>query len=312
MRSLLLVPLPLRGQYWGVLGFLLQHPKNHFDNRYLTLTHELASRIALTIDNGELYRKTQRAVALRDEVVAIVSHDLRNPLSVIAMCADTLLDEPNLTRATAVDLAQTVQRSAEWMNTIIHNLLDVAQLESGSLRLRTKPFALAPVILQTIRLNQPLARAKGLQLTQEIAPDLPNVQIDHERITQALSNLVDNAIKFTAPGGSVTIRAYCSDSAQVGTCTNQADHPPQQHRSHRDKSDCVVVAISDTGRGIAADHLPHIFDRFWQVRYQDRQHGVGLGLAITKGIVEAHHGTIWVESTEGAGSTFFFMLPVSA
>ena len=286
IRSLMMFPLTLRSQTFGVMTFLITHSERHFDDSYVALASELASRVSHAIDNAELYRKSLQAVAVRDEVVAIVSHDLRNPLSVVKMCASTLAEEPLPDAATITDLAKTVHQSAEWMNTIIEDLLDVAHLESGRFALHNEVASLARVVQHTVELLAPLADERSVSLSSDLQPT-PSLSMDRARIEQVLANLVGNALKFTERGGKVVVSARTDD--------------------HR-----VIISVSDTGRGIQADDLPRLFDRFWQASRGDLKRGTGLGLAIAKGIVEAHNGRIWVESVEGKGATFSFSLPVSS
>ena len=283
LRSLMVFPLQLRSQMPGLMTFFMTHSGRRHDDSYLALATELAARVANAIDNAELYRRSQEAVAVRDEVVAIVSHDLRNPLSVVKMCASTLEEEPLPDAATVMDLARTVHQSAEWMNTIIQDLLDVARLESGKLVMRLEPVALATIISDAVAFHQPLAEERGLRLEADVPADMPPVSVDTLRISQVFSNLVGNALKFTERGGGITVRARLVDAR-------------------------IVVSVADTGRGITEDDLPRLFDRFWQASRGDLKRGTGLGLAIAKGIVEAHGGRIWVESKENQGTTFSFTL----
>lgn len=227
----------------------------------------------------------KQAVAIRDEVVSIVSHDLRNPLSVVKMCASALAVDPLPDASTVTDLARTVYQSAEWMNTMIQDLLDVARLESGKLTIRKESSSLARVIDQTIERHHPIAEERQIRLTSELRRDPPPIRMDEVRIGQVLANLVGNALKFTERGGSVRIVAALS-------------------------GDRVVVSVIDTGPGVSVDDLPRLFDRFWQASRGDLKRSTGLGLAIAKGIVEAHSGQIWAESVEGKGATFSFSLPI--
>jgi PAS domain S-box-containing protein len=283
LRSLMIFPFALRSRMAGLMTFFMTHSGRRYEDSYLVLAAELAARVANAIDNAELYRRSQEAVALRDEVVAIVSHDLRNPLSVVKMCASTLAEEPLPDPATVIDLARTIHQSAEWMNTIIQDLLDVARLESGRLVMRLEPAPLETIIADTVGFHRPLAEERGLQLVADIPDKLPPVSVDASRLSQVFSNLIGNALKFTERGGTITVNAHMAESR-------------------------VVVSVSDTGRGISADDLPKLFDRFWQASRGDLKRGTGLGLAIAKGIVDAHGGRIWVESTENRGTTFSFTL----
>ncbi|MGQ0649380.1 MAG: ATP-binding protein [Gemmatimonadaceae bacterium] len=285
MRSMMVFPLTLRSRMPGIMTFGITHSERRYDERYLVLASELAARVAHAIDNAELYRRSQEAVAVRDEVVAIVSHDLRNPLSVVKMCASTLAEEPLPDAATITDLARTVHQSAEWMHTIIQDLLDVARLESGKLTMRTELTSLETVVTRAVELHRPLAEERGVHLTSEVSSELPRTSIDVARISQVFANLIGNALKFTEAGGSVVVSA----------------------RVHGD----LQVSVADTGRGVSAEDLPRLFDRFWQASRGDLKRGTGLGLAIAKGIVEGHGGRIWVESVEGKGACFSFSLPIA-
>ena len=283
LRSLLIFPLLLRSQLPALMTFFMTHTGRRYDESYLALATELSGRVAHAIDNAELYRRSQEAVAVRDEVVAIVSHDLRNPLSVVKMCASTLGEEPLPDAATVIDLARTVHQAADWMNTIIQDLLDVARLESGKLAMRLEPTALDAVIADAVEFHRPLAHERGLRLLPDVPPDIPPVSLDVTRISQVFANLIGNALKFTESGGSISVRVRRVDGR-------------------------VIVSVSDTGRGVAEDDLPRLFDRFWQASRGDLKRGTGLGLAIAKGIVEAHGGRIWVESNAPRGAIFSFTL----
>lgn len=229
----------------------------------------------------------RQAVALRDEVVGIVSHDLRNPLSVVKMCTSTLAEEPLPDAETITDLARTAYQSADWMNTIIQDLLDVTHLESGRLSLHNEFAAASQVIAHAMELHAPLAEEKGIRLERRLQAPIPPVNIDIARIEQVLSNLIGNALKFTDRGGSIVVSAAAHDRQ-------------------------VIIAVADTGRGVRDEDLPLLFDRFWQASRGDLKRGTGLGLAIAKGIVEAHGGRIWADSVEGKGATFSFSLPTES
>ena len=179
--------------------------------------------------------------------------------------------------------AEIVRRAADRMNRMIQDLLDVKRMESGRLTIDLKPEAPESLISDTVDMLRPLAAGSTIRLETSIDEDLPTVMADSARIQQVLSNLVGNAVKFTPRAGRITV---CAERM----------------------ADEVRFGVIDTGPGIPAEQLPHIFGRFWQARSSDRR-GIGLGLAIAKGIVEAHNGRIWVESHVGLGSTFYFTLP---
>jgi len=167
---------------------------------------------------------------------------------------------------------------------MISDLVDAASLETGTLSLDQRENELGRVMSDAIDLLQPLADARGLALVTELLGGIERAWCDRERIVQVLSNLVGNAIKFTPQGGHIRVRA-------------------------EGYGDMVRISVSDDGPGIAPDQMPRIFDRYWHLAQRESRQGAGLGLYIAKGIVENHGGRIWVESTLGHGSTFFFTLP---
>ena len=224
------------------------------------------------------------ALRTRDEVLAVVSHDLRNPLSVIDMCAASLSDRLAPDDAGALSLVRTIESSAAWMNRLIEDLLDVARMEAGRLALERQPQDLVRVISEATVMLEPLIAEKSITLREDLPEYLPRANVDARRIVQVLENLVSNAVKHTASGGEIHIRAAAGNGE-------------------------VYLTVRDTGAGIPAENLPHLFDRFWQA-HGARRGGAGLGLAIAKGIVEAHGGRIWVESVVGEGSTFAFSIPL--
>ncbi|HEV2130042.1 MAG TPA: HAMP domain-containing sensor histidine kinase [Longimicrobiaceae bacterium] len=226
--------------------------------------------------------EAQAAVRSRDDVLAVVSHDLRNPVSTITMAAG-LLELPIPQQKKAEQIA-IIKRAAAGMNHLIADLLDVSAIESGRFRIELEPLSLPPVMEESCRMLEEQAAQKGQRLECSISAEVPEVLGDRDRILQVLSNLMGNAIKFTPEGGAITVRTESGAGE-------------------------VIVSVQDTGRGIAEADLPHVFDRFWHTS-QRRRGGAGLGLAIVKGIIEAHGGRIWVESTLGRGSTFSFALPV--
>jgi PAS domain S-box-containing protein len=228
----------------------------------------------------------ETALRTRDEVLAVVSHDLRNPLSVIDMCAASLSDKLPPDDEGARSLVRTIESSTQWMNRLIEDLLDVARLEAGRLNLERHPHDLVRVISEATVMLEPLIAEKSLTLHEDLPEHLPRASVDARRVVQVLENLVSNAVKHTPPGGEIRIRAESANGE-------------------------IHIIVRDSGSGIPAENLPHLFDRFWQARGA-RRGGAGLGLAIAKGIVEAHGGRIWVESELGTGSTFGFSLPLES
>jgi PAS domain S-box-containing protein len=228
-------------------------------------------------------REAEDAVHHRDEVLAIVSHDLRTPLSAIIMGARVLgggaAEDPERVRATATRIAS----SGERMNRLIGDLLDLASLERGRLSMRRAAHAPSTLAREAADVIRPAAEAKGLDVRWRAADDLPLVPCDHDRILQVLGNLTSNAVKATA-SGHVAIGAS-------------------------ERGDQVLFEVQDTGPGIPAEELPHVFDRFRRGR-SAAYAGTGLGLAIARALVEAHGGRIWAESTPGLGTVVRFSLPV--
>ena len=236
------------------------------------------------------YRKNieaalQRAIVARDDVLGIVAHDLRNPLGAITMAASILErpgEEPERRDQEPRDI---IMRSAKRMNQLIQDLLDVAKLEAGQLKIEPTRLSVAELVREVVEMQTPLAEASNLKLGFEVGDDVSAVWGDHKRLLQVFENLIGNAMKFTESGGKILVRAVT-------------------------KGREVVFSVSDTGPGIAPESLAHVFDRFWQAATRARRLGAGLGLPITKGIVDAHGGRIWVESKLGRGTTFFFTVPI--
>jgi signal transduction histidine kinase len=233
---------------------------------------------------SRMYEDAEASIDAREQVLKIVSHDLRNPLHTISMCASLLLDLP-MPADKQNEHLKRIKRSGERMNRLVQDLLDVAKLEAGRVAISTRPVVVAPLIREAHEMLAPIAEEKGVSLETVVADGLQPIVADEGRVLQVLSNLVGNAVKFTPAGGRITIRA---DDAPGG----------------------VRFSVSDTGVGMTPEQLSQLFGRFWQANPADRR-GIGLGLSIAKGIVEAHGGRIWVESQPGAGTTFHFTLSAS-
>jgi signal transduction histidine kinase len=230
--------------------------------------------------------RSDDAIATRDDFLGIVSHDLQNMLT--SMVGFAALIEHEVSRDDHVDKvrvhAQRILRSGARMNRLIGDLVDVASIEAGTLAMTPEVEDPTHVVTEALDSFQAQAAASGISLVAEIVPPPPPALFDPARILQVLTNLLGNAIKFTPLHGAVSVRVE-----RVGTE--------------------VRFAVSDTGAGIAANKLEAVFERFVQLARNDRR-GVGLGLYISRCIVEAHGGRIWAESTIGKGSTFCFTLPL--
>jgi signal transduction histidine kinase len=235
----------------------------------------------VTLD--QLYGEAQRVIDAREEILRIVAHDLRNPLNTISMAADLLLDIP-ATESDRVKRLKIIKRTGEQMERLIQDLLSVTAIEAGRLSIAPRKLRVEDLFRDASEMLEGIAREKSITLTVNRAADLPPVRGDPARVLQVFSNLVANAVKFTPEGGAITLSAARAD-------------------------DRVQCAIADTGSGIPPEELPRIFAKFWQAQRGDRR-GVGLGLAIARGIVEAHGGSIAVRSEVGRGSVFSFSLPV--
>ncbi|HUQ98247.1 MAG TPA: PAS domain S-box protein [Gemmatimonadaceae bacterium] len=284
--SLICVPLVTSGKPLGALTLVTSSSGRRFNNGDLALAVDIARRAAIVVEHARLFHEAQQATRARDDILAVVAHDLRNPLNTVSMAASLMLENTPLDRPQERRQVEIVRRAADRMNRMIQDLLDVKRLETGRLGIEPRPESPASLIGDTLDMLRPLASSSTILLESNVAERLPLVLADAARIQQVLSNLVGNAVKFTPREGHITV------------CADRMDGE-------------VRFSVIDTGPGIPAEQLPHIFGRFWQARSTDRR-GIGLGLAIAKGIVEAHHGRIWVESSVGLGSTFYFTLPIAA
>src|SRR5437762_2324594 len=283
-RSLICVPLASSGKPLGALTLVTSDTSSRrFTLADLSLAADLARRAAIVVEHARLFHEAQQATRARDDVLAVVAHGLRNPLNTVTMAVSLMLESTPPERVQERRQAEIVRRAADRMNRMIQDLLDVKRMESGRLTIDAKPEPPVDLINDTLDMLRPLAAGSTIRLETSIEDDLPMVLADSSRIQQVLSNLVGNAVKFTPRSGRITVCAEHIDSE-------------------------VRFGVIDTGPGIPAEQLPHIFGRFWQAKTSDRR-GIGLGLAIAKGIVEAHNGRIWVESHVGLGSTFYFTLP---
>jgi PAS domain S-box-containing protein len=284
-RAVMSVPLLAHGKLLGTMTFLSATPSRDYGPDDVRLAEELAVRAALAIENARLYREARRAVQARDDVLGIVAHDLRNPVNSILMASHMLVRRGSEPERRAQKPLHAIGRSALRMNRLINDLLDVTSMEAGRLSIEPTPVSACQIISDSVEAHRALADSSSLDLRLDAAPSLPDVWADRERLLQVFENLIGNAVKFTEPGGRIT----------VGAAPGQGED---------------VFWVSDTGRGISADDVPHVFDRFWQA-HRTGHRGAGLGLPIVKGIVEAHGGRIWVESAPGRGATFAFTIPTA-
>jgi PAS domain S-box-containing protein len=283
--SLLVVPLQVSHGWLGAMVLLTGRERPPLDARATELCAELASRIAFAIENARLFEATRRAVRMRDDTMGVVAHDLRNPLSALALAAKTLRRRwlPATSQPEAVRLVDAMIASSHRMDRLIQDLLDVARFEAGKLLPQLAPRAPSELVEEARGANQDLAADAQLELNAEVEEGLPEVQVDAERLARVFGNIIGNAVKFTPPGGQVAVGA-------------------------RREARAVRFFVRDDGPGIPAEVHEHLFERFWQGRPTDRR-GAGLGLSIAKAIVEAHGGQIWVESVPGRETTVSFRIP---
>jgi signal transduction histidine kinase len=289
--SVLVVPLMAHADAIGALVLLRKAEEPPFSPDVVTRVRTLADLASIALQRLVAMAESERrraeaeaAVRSRDEVLSVVSHDLRNPVSTVAMSASLLADsEIALSDDQRRSTIGVIARSAQRMNRLIQDLLDVARIEGGRLTISCKCEDGGTLASEAFESFRSIAEQKEIALTCDVEPELPHVLVDRDRVLQVLSNYLNNAMKFTPKGGRVAIRAVAKDGG-------------------------VEYAVSDTGPGIAPADLQQVFARFWQAK-RTAHLGSGLGLAISKGIAEAHRGSVRVESVVGEGSTFYLTIP---
>jgi signal transduction histidine kinase/putative methionine-R-sulfoxide reductase with GAF domain len=287
LKAYIIVPIVSREQVLGTIALVTAESNRRYSEADLIVAEDLANRAATAIENARLYREAQNAVQIRERVLAVVSHDLRNLLAVISMGVDLLRAKvPTLQEAADLEKpVQTIRRTASNMEHLLSDLLDMASIRAGQLSIELARVAVKPLFIESCDSHEPIARDKGLRFRSEPATHDVDVICDRRRILQVLGNLLGNAIKFAEAGDSVTLRTEVRD---------------------RD----VLVGVSDTGPGIPPDAIQDIFDPYRTVAGQSNG-GTGLGLYISRGIVERHGTRLWVESDVGIGTTFYFTLPLA-
>ncbi|MGH7475037.1 MAG: sensor histidine kinase [Longimicrobiales bacterium] len=282
-QSVIVVPLSARQERIGVIAFGSTRTDRFYGPADLALAQELARTAGLAIDNARLFRDAEHAIRARDEVLSVVSHDLRNPVHRVSLAAELLLDGDQVAAAARSTVA-IIRRAADEMDHLIRDLLDVSRIETGTLTLSTGPVDVGQLLVQLEEEFRPLAEKHGVDWSAEIPEGAPTIEIDDHRVRQALGNLIGNAFKFTPRDGSVRL-----------VCAQLPDR-------------AIEIAVRDTGPGMTAEQRAHVFDRFWQAEPGDRR-GAGVGLSIARGIADAHGGDLRVESEPGAGSVFTLRLP---
>lgn len=285
MSACLAVPLRARGELLGVLAYLRERGAPAFDPvSDVDYAIELAHRASIAIHNARLYQEAQQAIRMREDVLAIVAHDLRNPLGAIAMSTHRLLDNAELGEPNGIGNGlQLILRSVKHMGSLVDELLEVGSIQSEKLELRTAPADVSELIDDAIAMFEAMAHAKSITVTKHIELAQRAVACDRERVVRVIANLLGNAIKFTPARGRVVLQATRTGAE-------------------------VRVSLRDDGPGIPREEREKLFERYWKGASTGRN-GIGLGLYIARGIIEAHGGRITVDSEVGVGSSFTFSLP---
>jgi PAS domain S-box-containing protein len=284
--SVLLVPLRAGGRALGALHLVRTRDDAPHHAEELSIAVQYAGLAALALENARLYQESRQAVRERDDMLAVVSHDLRNPVNAIKLLTGAMLEgNPGQQLLLDRDDVESIRSAARQSNLLIQDLQDMTRISAGRLRVERRRVPIAEVVKESADLFEPVMQHAGLTFTTTIPSNVPSLQADPVRIQQVLSNLLGNAAKLTPSGGSVSLalRLEATD---------------------------VRISIRDTGPGISAEHMPKLFERYWQAPRLLRS-GSGLGLYIARGIVEAHGGEIGAISEEGKGSEFWFTLPLA-
>lgn len=292
LRSAVMVPLPARGRVLGAMAIASTRSGRSYDSGDLALARELATQVGLALDNARLYGEVGQAVRLRDDILAIVAHDLRNPLYVVSSLVGVFEESAGRpdARFDARRATEAVRRALGRADRLIQDLLDISRIEAGRLSVTREVVDVRSVVSEVWEAAQARSRDKALRVEARVAPGCPPLSADRARVVQALGNLLDNALEHSPEGARVAVTAGLAEGAGDGDAE-------------------VELAVADEGPGIREEDLPHLFDRFWQGGRATR--GTGLGLAIVKGIVEAHGGRVAVSSRPGQGSTFRIVLPAA-
>lgn len=268
-----------------VTGRELARYLRHAQERLRLLEREREARL----EAEEGFRQAEEATRKRDEVLRMVVHDLRSPLSGIRMGAGAALREGSFLAPETARVVSAIRREADRMSRLLQDLLDAATVEGGHTGLRRQPCRVPPLVEEVTELLQPALDEQAISFEREVPEDLPLILADRDRLAQVLSNLLSNAVKFTPAEGTVAVGATV------------------------DGERGVRISVGDTGPGMPEEERARLFDRFWDpARHRKgKRSGTGLGLVIARGIVEAHEGRIWAESEQGKGSTFHFTVPTA-
>jgi signal transduction histidine kinase len=303
-RAVMVLPLIARGKTLGIMWLVDSKSPRQFSELEIEQANLISGQAAIAIDNAMLFKQLSQANrqleesyerlknldSMKMEFFTLLSHELRTPLTTIKGYADLLEDGVlgSLNEEQRDKLAK-ISIGVDRLTKIVDNLSDLSSIASKKYTMDIIPVSLNDLISEVAKGIAFLAERKGINLTWDVPIDLPMVYVDRARISQVILNIVNNAIKYTPPGGSITIRA-------------------------KDEPGHVLVSVHDTGIGIPKRDLQNIFSGFYHSGYKlsYEYKGAGLGLALSKGIIESHGGRIWAESEVGKGSTFYFTLPKTA
>jgi signal transduction histidine kinase len=282
LQSVAVVPLVVGSRLHGTLTLATDMSGQSYRAQDLAFFNSLAHQAALALNSARLYEDAKRARMEREEVLAIVSHDLKNPLNTLGF-ALTILDQEGIAEESKALQFGIMERALGQMNELVRDLLDTARIDAGRFSVSPAPQEIASLVHEALLHASPLAERANVHLDVGNLDGLPPVSADRRRIMQVFANLIDNAISFTPAQGRVRVSALVRETM-------------------------VEFEIADSGPGLEPEVVDHIFDRFWQARHSGRA-GAGLGLAIARGIVEAHGGEIGVRSEAGGGAVFRFSIP---
>jgi signal transduction histidine kinase/DNA-binding response OmpR family regulator len=286
-RNCLVVPLLQEGVGIGTVA-VLAPPGHTFSPGDQELLASLAAQASIAIHNARVYGKIRDLERMKSEFVAVVSHEVRTPLTSIKGTLELLADDKYFqVDQPQKQLLQICQANADRLEVLINDILDFSKIESSRLSHNFTETAMASLVDNVMVSIAGLAGRKRISLTREVAEDLPPLLADEMRLIQVLNNLLSNAIKFSPEGSEI-------------------------HLTARRQDEGVLVSIRDQGIGIRQEDLPKLFTRFYQLNSSSTREagGTGLGLVISKGIIEEHEGRIWAESAPGVGSCFSFWLPL--
>ena len=285
------MPLRAGGRAIGALHLVRTRAGATHSVEEVQVADQFAGLAALALENARLYQQARSAVRERDEMLAIVSHDLRNPVNAVVMLTGAVLRRAEDTEGSddevplmAREDVEAVRAAARQADGLIQDLQDVSRISAGRLRVERRRMDVPAMLKETADMFEPVMVDAALRFIRRLDDDLPVLLGDQHRLQQVLSNLLGNAVRFTPHGGEVVLAVRYSEAA-------------------------VRFSVKDTGPGVAADDVPRLFERYWQAPRLLRA-GSGLGLYIAKGIVDAHGGEIGVESEPGKGAEFWFTVPV--